>query len=179
MKGNGRHIHPEYSHILHKKSIGASLVELPDKLFGIGQLAVLEYGIYGNIDLCSVEMCKTGKLSDILHAVAGRLTRAETAGTYIYSIGAMFDGLDPALKVLGGRKQFYVPFTFHYIFYQMRTLFSGAIYISSLPVIPNASYHSSIWGNVPFTRSRESECSSLFVICSTISSRQFSAHVHA
>ena len=48
-------------------------------------------------------------------------------------------------------------------FYHSLILFSGATYNRSCGVIPNASYHAVICGNMPFTRLFANECSSILV----------------
>ena len=59
----------------------------------------------------------------------------------------------------------------HVRYYQIEARFSGAMYIGSVSVMPNASYQALMCGKAPFTRQRPSECGSLLVYTRICSSR--------
>ena len=76
-------------------------------------------------------------------------------------------------SVVKGKNLFlFSPLSF---FYQIFKRSSSGTNIGHSSVMPNAVYQSSMWGSVPFTLQRESECTSLFVRLRISSSRTWPA----
>jgi len=86
---------------LHEDGIYARLLQLAEELAGVGKFGVVDDGIHGHVDLRSELMGVAAERGNIVHRITGSGTRTEARCSDVDGVGAMLDGCQPALQVLG------------------------------------------------------------------------------
>ena len=107
MKGNGGQVEPEQCHVLDNKRIHACVVKVVNHRLNSFQLMVIDDGVDSAIDASVILMGKVNKTFNGLDVVACLRPCPKCAGTNVYRIGTVLDGLDAYFFVLGWSKKFY------------------------------------------------------------------------
>ena len=101
-----RQIQFQQAHVLDDQRVGAGFVELPGELAGAFQFVVVQDGVQRDEDLGAVAMGEIAQASDFGDIVAGAVAGAEGRPADIDGIGAVLDGFDAEIGILGRGEEF-------------------------------------------------------------------------
>ena len=109
MKGNGRQIEAQQSHVLHDERIDLHIIDFAHQLLHGTQFAIVDNGVDGDIDTCVKAMCRLTHAGDVGHRVASRHASTKPRRTHIHRIGAMLNSLKGYRSIAGRSQQFNLP----------------------------------------------------------------------
>jgi hypothetical protein len=101
-----RQIHFEQAHVLDDQRIGAGFVQLPGQLASFLEFVIAQDGIQGDENLGVVAVGKGTQAGDFGDVVAGAVAGPEGRAANIDGIGAMLDGFDAEIGILGRGEEF-------------------------------------------------------------------------
>ena len=106
MQLDGRQVEFEQAHVLDDQRIDARFVQLPGQLPAVFELRIVQDGIQRDKDLGPVAVGEIAQALDIGDIVAGAIAGPEGRAADVDGIGAVLDGLDAEIGVLGRSEEF-------------------------------------------------------------------------